>query len=74
MKDEIKDILNEITGFQVEDEMDLLENDIIDSLSFIELIEALENRYNIELQPTQIPSDTWRSIDKIVELIKSKVI
>ena len=51
---------------------ELIESGILDSLAFIELITELEDTFNIEIQPTQIPSDTWRSIDGIVKLCLEK--
>lgn len=76
MKEEIIQIIKDITEYDKLEQnidIDLLENDIIDSLSFIELITALEDKFDIEIQPTQIPSYTWRSVDCIVELVKSLI-
>lgn len=50
--------------------IDLIEEELLDSLSFINLVATLEDEFNIEIQPTKVPSDTWRSINKIVELVK----
>lgn len=52
-------------------EIDLLEDDILDSLAFINLISRLEEEFNIEIQPTQINPDTWRKVSSIVELVKT---
>ena len=75
MEDKIIDIIIEACGDEsIRNkiyEIDLLENDILDSLSFITLIARLEEEFNIELQPTQISPDTWRKADSIIELIKS---
>ena len=51
--------------------IDLIENEILDSLAFITLISRLEEEFDIEIQPTQVEPDTWRSINSIVELVKS---
>ena len=51
-------------------DIDLLENEILDSLAFIELIEMLNEEFNIELQPTQIKPDIWRSVKSIAEYIQ----
>ena len=58
-------------GERNDEEIDLLENEIIDSLAFIELISSLENEFNIEIQPTQVDPNTWRSINSIIDLVKS---
>lgn len=50
---------------------DLLEQEILNSLAFIEFLTELEDEYDIELQPTQIPMSTWRSVAEIIRLVKS---
>ena len=76
MKEEILELIIKLTGY--EDlknniDIDLIEEDILDSLSFIQLISELEEKYNIEIQPTQVPGDIWRSVDRIVEMVKEKM-
>lgn len=74
MKDKIIDIIEEVSGYKNLREnldVDLLQNEILDSLAFIELISTLNDEFNIEIQPTQVKPETWRNVDKIVELVKS---
>ena len=75
MEKKIIDIIIEVCGDESLrdkiEEMDLLENDILDSLAFITLISRLEEEFNIEIQPTQIRPDTWRKASSIIELVKS---
>ena len=52
-------------------DIDLIENEILDSLAFINLISRLEDEFDIEIQPTQVKPETWRNINSIVELVKS---
>lgn len=63
--------LTEFKGLKENIEIDLIENEILDSLAFIELISSLNDEFDIEIQPTQVLPDTWRSVRKIVELVKS---
>ena len=73
MEKRIIEIIEEITEYKElknQRQIDLLENNILDSLGFIGLINALENEFNIEIQPTQIDPNTWRSVDRIIELVK----
>lgn len=51
-------------------DVNLIEEDILDSLAFIELIEELENEFDIEIQPTQVSNDTWEYVDNIVTMVK----
>lgn len=75
MEKRIIDIIVEVCGDEsLRDNIetiDLLENDILDSLAFITLISRLEEEFNIEIQPTQINPDTWRKVSSIIELVKS---
>lgn len=76
MEDKIIDIIENITDFKGLREninIDLIENEILDSLSFIELLETLEKEFNIEIQPTQMSGDTWRSINKIAKLVNNLI-
>lgn len=73
MKEKIIDMIINLTGY--EDlrnniKINLVEEDILDSLAFIELITELEEKFDVEIQPTQIPSNTWESVDNIVNMIK----
>ena len=73
MEDRIIEIIEKITEdkeLKKNKDIDLLENEILDSLAFIELIEMLNEEFNIELQPTQIKPYTWRSVKSIAEYIQ----
>ena len=73
MEEKIIEIIINLTGYNELKEnrdIDLLENEILDSLSFIELIDILEETFNIEIQPTQVDPNTWRSVREITNLVK----
>lgn len=73
MEEKIIEIIVKLTGFNELKEnrdIDLLENEILDSLAFIELITALEEEFNIEIQPTRVNPNIWRSASQITELVK----
>ncbi len=74
MEEKIIEIIEDLTGFKELKEnkdIDLLENEILDSLAFLELITALEEEFDVEIQPTQVNPNTWRSVKKITELIEN---
>lgn len=74
MEEKIVDIiieLTEYTNLKENKDIDLIENEILDSLAFIELISALEDEFDIEIQPTQIDPNIWRNVSKISELVKN---
>ena len=73
LEEKIIEIIEKLTDFKDLNnnrDIDLLENEILDSLAFIELIEMLNDEFNIEIQPTKVSPDTWRSVKKIAEYIK----
>lgn len=71
MEERIIQIIEELTGVKdINKNSDLLEEEVLDSLAFIELIETLENEYDVEIQPTQVPPYTWKNVNNIVNLIK----
>lgn len=72
MEDIVMNIIIDLTDFKElknNKDIDLLENEVLDSLAFIEIIEKLNNEFDIELQPTLIPPETWRNIHNICEYI-----
>lgn len=74
MENKVLDIIVEVCGDEtIKDnlDIDLIENDILDSLAFIELIAKLEEEFNIEIQPTQVNPNSWRTVKSIVELVES---
>ena len=74
MKDRIIDIIIELTEYKELKEnpnIDLLENNILDSLAFLELISSLEDEFDIEIQPTQIDTTSWRYVDSIVKMVEN---
>ena len=76
MEERIREIIIKLTGVNELKEnidIDLIENEILDSLAFIELITTLEETFNIEIQPTQVDPNTWRSVKKISELCSKKI-
>ena len=77
MKEKIIDIIIRLTEYEDlrnNPDVNLIEEDILDSLAFIELIEELENEFDIEIQPTQIPKDTWNSINNIVKMVENLIV
>lgn len=74
MEDRVVDIIVEICENETireNKEIDLIENELLDSLAFITLISRLEEEFDIEIQPTQVKPDTWRSIYSIIDLVKA---
>lgn len=59
------------TELSIDSDVDLIEEDIIDSLAFINVIERLNDEFGIEIQPTQVNPNVWRKVERIIELVVS---
>ena len=73
MEERIIEIIEKLTDFKDlknNKSMDLIANEILDSLAFIEFITTLEEEFNIEIQPTQIDPNIWRNVEKITNLVE----
>lgn len=73
MKEKIIEMIIRLTEYEElrhNPDVNLIEEDILDSLAFIELIEELENEFDIEIQPTQVSNDTWEYVDNIVTIVE----
>jgi len=73
---EILNIVVEETGYEelrTNQDIDLIANDIIDSLAFINLIDRLSIDFNIEIQPTEVTADSWRTIESITQMVNELI-
>ena len=50
---------------------DLLEDGILDSLKFVELLMQLEQQFGIQFNWSELEADNFRSIDRIAEFLMS---
>lgn len=72
MKNAVIEILKDVTGqTDINESTDLIDDGIHDSLAFIELINEIDDRLNIEIQPTLVPLDVWRHVDSIATMLEN---
>ena len=71
MDDMIRDLLVRVCGTEeaLDEAIDLIDNGILDSLAFIELLTELDFE-GISIQPTQIDRNRFRNVNSIIELVK----
>ena len=55
------------------EDIDLIANDIIDSLAFINLIDSLSLEFNIDIQPTQVTAESWRTVKGIANMVEELI-
>lgn len=75
MEKKVLDILSEICEDDcVRDDMDLqlFENDLLDSLAVVELLVALEESFGIVLSPSEITRDDICTPAKIIALVRAR--
>lgn len=75
MKEKILDMLVRITDEEeIKENLDinLFENDILDSLGFTELLVSIEEEFGISISPTEIQRETVDTPNKIIKLIESR--
>ncbi len=73
MRDRIIKIISDITendDIKNNSQIDLLD-EVLDSLSFMELVANLEEEFNIEIELSQVKSDVWRNVDSIVQMVNN---
>ena len=72
VKKRILEILVELTGADElfdDESIDLIDSGIMDSFTYGELLYALEDEFGVEIQPTQVEVDVWRSVERIALLV-----
>ncbi len=72
MQDKIADLLKDINGKdRISDfNMDLFENDMLDSLGIAQLVAALEENFNIEIDPEDILPENFSTVNEIDALVR----
>jgi acyl carrier protein len=56
----------------LEDHTNLVEEDILDSLGIFSMIEFLEAKYEIEIDPAEVVLENFETMDAIEALVTSK--
>ena len=75
MEEKILDLLEEICEDDIireERDMDLFEEDILDSLGIAELLTRIEEETGVIISPSEVVRDDINTVNKILELVKSK--
>jgi len=75
-KDKVTDIIKNVGKYKLEnyDEVDLIEEDILDSFGIIGLITQINKEFNLDIEITEAPVSTWRKIDNISKYIEDLLI
>lgn len=75
MKDEILDLLAEICeDDSVKEDLDvaLFDNDLLDSLTFAELLVEIEEHFDVIISPSEVSREDMDTPNKIINMINSR--
>lgn len=75
MKEKLLEILVDICDDEIvreDSDMDLFEEDILDSLGLVELLLAIEDNFGITISPTEYEKKDLSSVNKILHVLKEK--
>ena len=74
--DRIVDLVVEISGEdEVADErdLDLFEEQILDSMAAIELLRAIESDFGVAIAPTELERDEMNTVNKIIARVSERL-
>lgn len=74
--DRIVDLVVEISGEdEVADErdLDLFEEQILDSMAAIELLLAIENDFGVSIAPTELEREEMNTVNKIIARVSERL-
>ena len=70
MRDEVLEMLCDLNdSIATYEGENLIEDGMLDSIQIIELVNMIEEQYEIELNPEDVITDNFKSIDNIISLI-----
>ena len=76
LEQEVIDLLVELTG---EEELgdyrdvDLFEEEVLDSLGAIEVLVALKKQFGVSIAPTELERDEMNTVDKIIDRVRERL-
>ena len=76
MEEKILDILEEICADEVVKEdrdINLLEEDLMDSLDYTELLIAIEDNFDVVIAPSEITREEMDTPNKIINVVRSRM-
>ncbi len=75
MNAQVQGILARVCGedaIRCDDTIELLDSGLLDSLALITLLTEFEDELGIEIQPSQVSRECWRTPRSIIKLIQQQ--
>lgn len=76
MREKVLDIFEEVTGtdeIREEQDIDLFEAGLLDSLGIIEVLLKIEEVFGLKLQPTDLERSDMATVDNMVAFLEKKL-
>jgi acyl carrier protein len=70
----VEEFLPDSDASNIEDDLDLIESGIVDSLGVLKIVAAIENELDISIEPEFLQPEYYRTPAAIEALIRSKLV
>jgi len=77
MRDKLLDIIENICGDEIVKEnadINLLEEDLIDSLDYVSLLLDIQDEYGVVLSPSEFTREQMDTPNKIIETVSARIL
>lgn len=77
MRDKLLDIIENICGDEIVKEnpdINLLEEDLIDSLDYVSLLLDIQDEYGVVLSPSEFTREQMDTPNKIIETVSTRIL
>lgn len=76
IRESVIEIFEEVLGSdEIRDnqDLDMFENDMLDSLAIIEVLLGIEDKLNLSLQPTDLERKDMATVNNLVDFLKDRI-
>lgn len=76
IRESVIEIFEEILGSdEIRDnqDLDMFENEMLDSLAIIEVLLGIEDKLNLSLQPTDLERKDMATVNNLVDFLKERI-
>ena len=76
IRESVIEIFEEVLGSdEIRDnqDLDMFENEMLDSLAIIEVLLGIEDKLNLSLQPTDLERKDMATVNNLVEFLKDRI-
>ncbi|MDD7362843.1 MAG: phosphopantetheine-binding protein [Peptoniphilus sp.] len=72
MKEKIKEIIESVTGEEVEDDTDLIEEGILDSFDMVSLVLELQEAFDVKIEVAELLPENFQDVNAIEEFLSER--